>query len=390
MMKDIYESAQTVISWLGEMDEDSKLGMEHILDFGHFRGTPSFSKFSQDAMPFDVWRIQRNRGLKSIQYLISRSYWRRIWVVQEATTPKEPYHSLVWCGAYTDSFEAFIRTAELLTRVSMVGDMPGGLHDASTDALRSLISLGMLRKESPSLMCPQYLLPYIQRFDSTDPRDKIFGLLSMASSNITSLVADYAAETDDIYTDLACQLIEKRRTLDVLGFCGVSGDFDLPSRVPDWTATGGPTAFSRHTLNTSGSLERLYHATDDTTFDGFIDKEDGTLYASGFEFDALEWTSVPRYFNSGRDNDIANYWTMSALGMWSKYITGCTRQEALGHVLCAHVEDPWGYSLLGKGLPLSLFPNTVIILAFSPPPIPKSGLPLCKDFFSLQKRATWV
>jgi hypothetical protein len=113
----------------------------------------------------------------------------------------------------------------------------------------------------------------------------------------------------------------------------------------------GRRHFSAIPSITSGSLERLYHATDDTTFDGFIDEE-GTLHASGFEFDALEWTSVPRYFNSGRDNDIAKYWTVYALGMWSKYITGCTRQEALAHVLCADVkefkEDPWGYSLLGK------------------------------------------
>jgi Heterokaryon incompatibility protein (HET) len=379
MMKDIYESAQTVISWLGEMDEDSELGMEYILDFDYFREKRSSSspkKFSQDAMPFDVWCIQRDRWLKSIQYLISRSYWRRIWVVQEATTPKQPYHSLVWCGAYTDSFETFMKTAEFLTRVSMVDDLPGMLHDASTDALRSLISLRILRKESPSLMDLQYLLPYVQRFDSTDPRDKIFGLLSMASSNITSLAADYAAEADDIYTDLACQLIEKGWTLDVLGFCGVSGDFDLPSWVPDWTATGRPTPFLRHTLNTSGSLERLYHATDDTTFDGFIDKEEGTLYASGFEFDALEWTSVPRYFNSGQDNDIAHHWAVSALGMWSKYITGCTRQEALAHVLCADVkeftQDPRRYSLLGKRpsfIPLPEHDDHLGIFAYPDPKI---------------------
>jgi hypothetical protein len=33
MMKNIFESAQTNISWLGKMDEESKLGMEHILEF---------------------------------------------------------------------------------------------------------------------------------------------------------------------------------------------------------------------------------------------------------------------------------------------------------------------------------------------------------------------
>jgi len=37
MMKDIYEAAKTIISWLGVLDDDAKLGMEYILDFDHFR-----------------------------------------------------------------------------------------------------------------------------------------------------------------------------------------------------------------------------------------------------------------------------------------------------------------------------------------------------------------
>ncbi|CAI6099901.1 unnamed protein product [Clonostachys chloroleuca] len=353
MMKDIYASAQIIISWLGELGEDSKLGVELILDFDYFRekrSPSSLSQFSQDAIPFDVWQAQRDRALQSVRCLMARSYWRRIWIVQEATTPN---HSLVWCGAFTDSFESFTNTAEFITRLSLVNGLVGRLHDASTDALRALISLRILRKERPDLMDLSFLLPYIQRFDSTDPRDKIFGLLSMVSSNITSLVPDYVAKADDIYVDLACQLIEKAGTLDIIGYCGFSGGFDyLPSWVPDWTATHGPTPFLRHTLNTSRNVDRLYHTTGDTTFVGYIDKEKRTLYASGFEFDVLEWTSVPRYFNSEQDEDIAHQWTMAILGRWSKYITGCTRQEALAHVLCADVkefnEDLPGCSLLGK------------------------------------------
>jgi hypothetical protein len=121
-----------------------------------------------------------------------------------------------------------------MMRVSIVDGLPGKLQDASTDALRALISLRILREESPTLMDLQYLLPYIQRFNSTDPRDKIFGILSMVSSNITSLIPDYNGKTEDIYIDLACELVEKGGTLNTLGFCGVaSGDLDLPSWVPD-------------------------------------------------------------------------------------------------------------------------------------------------------------
>ena len=56
-----------------------------------------------------------------------------------------------------------------------------------------------------------------------------------------------------------------------------------------------------------------------------------------------------------------------------QYITGCTRQEALAHVLCADVkEDPWGYSLLGKRpsfIPLHEHDNHLGIFAYPDPKI---------------------
>jgi hypothetical protein len=68
-------------------------------------------------------------------------------------------------------------------------------------------------------------------------------------------------------------------------------------------------------------------------------------------------TGLPRYYNSGRDADIALTWQIAALGTWSNYITGCTRQEAPAHTVCADAdgfnEDYQVYSLLGK-LPSSV------------------------------------
>jgi hypothetical protein len=124
-----------------------------------------------------------------------------------------------------------------------------------------------------------------------------------------------------------------------------------------------PKPFLRRTLNNNRLSENLYNATSDSEFDGAIDEGNGILYASGSEFDTLSWTSVPRYTNPSIDRDIALQWQASALGLWSNYVTGCTRQEALAHTVCADVTDfnehPWAYSLLGRR------PNSV--------PIPDHG-----------------
>lgn len=62
--------------------------------------------------------------------------------------------------------------------------------------------------------------------------------------------------------------------------------------------------------------------------------------------------------------------------MWSKYITGCTRQEALAHILCADVkefnEDVSRCSLLGKRpsfIPLPEHDDHLAIFAFPDPKI---------------------
>jgi hypothetical protein len=98
MMKDIYESAQTIISWLGHLDDDVKLGMELILGFDYFRRHQSATispKFLSESMPVEEWKLQRDKALHATHEIISRGYWRRIWIIQETTTPKASKHSLV-------------------------------------------------------------------------------------------------------------------------------------------------------------------------------------------------------------------------------------------------------------------------------------------------------
>ncbi|KAH7354691.1 heterokaryon incompatibility protein-domain-containing protein [Rhexocercosporidium sp. MPI-PUGE-AT-0058] len=360
MMKNIYERAQTIISWLGKLDDDAKLGMEYVLDFDYFRERKPLnqsSKFSSDIMPGEEWKLLREKAIHATHKLISRSYWTRVWIIQEATTPKEPCHSLVWCGSYTDDFETFTKSADWITRISMIDGLPGKLHNVSTDALRGLISIRKMRQNhiASDIIDLYFLLPYVHTFDATDSRDKIFGLSSLfPEKGLTSTVPDYNANARDVYFRVACNLIRSDRRLDILGFCATVGDFCLPSWVPDWTSTYMPKPFLRRSLDASLRLTTLYNATNNTEFNGSIDEDNGILYASGFEFDGVSWLAIPRFDNSGRDQDIALSWQIAALAPWSKYITGCTRQEALAHTVCADAacfsDDPQVHSLLGKRL----------------------------------------
>jgi hypothetical protein len=65
--------------------------------------------------------------------------------------------------------------------------------------------------------------------------------------------------------------------------------------------------------------------------------------------------SAHRSTTPGQDHDTALNWQIAAFVPWSKYITGCTRQVALAHIVYADVvyfsDGPQIYSLLGKRLP---------------------------------------
>jgi hypothetical protein len=72
MMKKIYESAQTIISWLWVATDNVKLGSELILDFDHFREPrlpTQQSKFSSEIMPEDEWKALLSQALMLLRKL---------------------------------------------------------------------------------------------------------------------------------------------------------------------------------------------------------------------------------------------------------------------------------------------------------------------------------
>jgi hypothetical protein len=71
MMGAIYEKASLTWIWLGEEAEESNLGMELARSI-------SLRDFTQDQLEqnLDSW--------KSVLHLFRRSWWSRLWIVQEA------------------------------------------------------------------------------------------------------------------------------------------------------------------------------------------------------------------------------------------------------------------------------------------------------------------
>jgi hypothetical protein len=86
-------------------------------------------------------------------------------------------------------------------------------------------------------------------FDCSDPRDKVYALLSMQSS-LPDLQIDYKAGIEDIYISVAQALIRFSGSLELLGCVNTNNRFHppgqaiLPSWVPDWRSISWVNPFS--------------------------------------------------------------------------------------------------------------------------------------------------
>jgi hypothetical protein len=79
------------------------------------------------------------------------------------------------------------------------------------------------------------LLVQMRWCKATDPRDKVYGLLGLATRT-GSLVADYSKDVSTVYMETARALIAEHETLEILSIekCSTSV-IDLPSWAPDWS-----------------------------------------------------------------------------------------------------------------------------------------------------------
>lgn len=280
----IFQQAERTVAWLGESDEASdkaiplinalcKLSREQaqLLHPQNLDG-----RLGQALLPgcssLDHW--------KSLALFFRRSWFSRAWVVQEviltvansqphfeskssALSPGDGHNSstfesdearlLVLCGPQRLSWTQLTFVSDLL----ITGDLGRHFSDPTVypfDHDQNAVSLShgspaKLASAARGLYKTHSFLPYLIRardFDSSDPRDKIYSLLSIARENFRiSATANYQISTQQTYTAIARQMLtdsvddERLHILHQVECRRAPQHQDLPSWVPDWSCSGG-------------------------------------------------------------------------------------------------------------------------------------------------------
>lgn len=288
-MRKIYESATCVLMWLGEDADES----EHIMDtLAYFHHTNQESVESEEhkmrRVNIEVGDLtdDERQMYRAIYRLLLRSYFIRVWCVQEQAFAKKIY---VLCGEKAISWEVLHVFASTIAYhwqfFSWVDKkLSSTPHDeifARDGADVRLLRMDTVRdirqaihmKKPPTLLA---LMLSCQITVCTNPRDKIYGYWGLASDAKKLIpTPDYGKSVKEIYTDFVFAWIREYKKLDIICAAhiprGVDELPDMPTWCPDWSGSWSAHSFITLPPVPMGDTRRddiehnpLYHAAGST------------------------------------------------------------------------------------------------------------------------------
>lgn len=192
---------------------------------------------------------------RTLHWLASREWWRRIWTVQECILPKK---CVLLYGPATISWSMFLEAIANFQRHrnSCCSECQGvqDMLNFEVDLALPIIKLrNMWHKSGHGKIRPETLLWSFRTREASEPRDKIFGIRSLITdiSTRNAIVPDYRKATWDakIFVRSVVSIIKQTGDLDVL--CRAAHArrdmmVSLPSWCPNFQQTDAP----------AGSLDR--------------------------------------------------------------------------------------------------------------------------------------
>ena len=303
-MGEIYSKATETIAWLGVGVDNSGKALQLIdvlaispVKDGH---NPLLDERNQALK----WLNNDPTGTKyehhwaALLKLYQRSYWNRVWIIQEIVFAKK---ILVVCGSKHTTWESIAKAINAImprpgdqnirpSLTVLIVRKPTGMGNVlPIDAFR-----GLIRDAAGRVSKYRSLLNVLTRLDESlvsNRRDKVYALLNLIRDGY-SLVPrpDYEISVENLFIAVTTAMIIANKDLDVICYGKSSALPILPSWVPNWGDKLPPTLVMDNQgddlYNASGSspckpYKRIL-ALAESFSDGLV------LKARGFLFDVID------------------------------------------------------------------------------------------------------
>jgi hypothetical protein len=252
MMSQVYRAANRVHVWLGDSSAVKASAIRALQKLATLIDTSEEWK--------EVYDTSHLRLLEDLSDLIRNPYWKRTWILQEIsfkhkiTVHGNGEQASIICGSEGSVWQSiqsaqhstrYINADELERKIREIGILlydlwePMYLAHWMTGAAR-MVEAG----EVSMRRLPQVLMLKFRHSQSTDPRDKIYGLLGLLPG-VIKIYPDYSKSVKEVYTEAALQLVSYANDLDLL-MQACSNNKALPSWVPDFAV---PSRFASSMAN---------------------------------------------------------------------------------------------------------------------------------------------
>jgi hypothetical protein len=208
-MAQIYTRANEVTVWLGAEDDDSGTAMRLLADTWYIDISPHGPRSSFGA---DIWqtmkrknedslqRLSNNR--RSIERLLCRSYWSRLWVVQEFVLARDLVLACGPCAITLDAISRlrFTSSSAVLWGYTTLVTIP--------EPVATLLDARKDLKSDKAISYEMHLITLLRDFSMRqceDPRDKVYGLVALCRGGLEltiRLEVDYSKLAVELFWEI--------------------------------------------------------------------------------------------------------------------------------------------------------------------------------------------
>ncbi|KAI4112128.1 MAG: hypothetical protein LQ339_000136 [Xanthoria mediterranea] len=229
-MPDIYSLAQGVVVWLGPEEDNSNVAMEILNDVGQdvtmdwdlmqYRVDPcsSLDSHSHNLSP-QQWL--------SIMNLTARSWFDRLWVVQEICLARKWVRMV--CG---------FKIIPFVTFGNAIGYLEGKYNRITGRERETLFEIDRLfALKAGGGFRLEHVLRDTRHRDCKDKKDRVYAVLSLLPEREKlGILPDYTISAPAVFENIVLQKLKYDNTLTMLRNCSIKyRSMDIPSWVPDWS-----------------------------------------------------------------------------------------------------------------------------------------------------------
>ena len=360
MMSEIYFRASQVHVWLGSGTAETDEMLKQIKRLALLqavlkvlpRATSDLGKgiFDKQLARLEKYEAGSDVAMsKGVACIFRCSWFTRMWVVQEmAMSCMRPVK--LHCGEKMIRYDSLFRAADNINSDanSALRSM-WYMHMKMMDNLRKVIVAKTEGKPLPYPVNMSRIIEIINYKQSTDPRDKIFGLFGLFKYLGWSLPEpNYKLSVERVYADFTTAAIKHDRSLLLLSLVsGTQSTQSMPSWVPDFSATIQTALYENwnFTFRQGHLRSRFSH-------------NDKYLIVAGIRLDVIIeqrlpviYELKPNVFDNVYNDKSAKLTALHTLSDWFTFSVNCQRLSpggAIGKKADEFVKTVFMYHLLGN------------------------------------------